>query len=132
MAGKTKVLLVDDDPDYVESIKVLLEKKGHYDVVVAHDGNQCLEKARTENPTIIVLDVMMPNKDGYTACAELKADKRFCDIPVILLTSVASHIAETNYTPRMGMETEAEDYVEKPAEPNVIIERIENLLLKKN
>lgn len=128
MADKIKVLLVDDDPDYVESIKVLLEQKGHYDVVVGYDGNQCIEKVKSENPTIIVLDVMMPNKDGYTACAELKSDKKYRDIPIILLTSVASHVTETSYTPRMGMDTEAEDYIEKPAEPNVIIDRIENLL----
>jgi two-component system alkaline phosphatase synthesis response regulator PhoP len=87
-----------------------------------------VEKVASERPDIIVLDVMMPRKDGYTMCAELKADEKYRDIPIILLTAVASHIAETQYTPRMGMETEADDYLEKPVEPKEILARIEKLL----
>jgi two-component system alkaline phosphatase synthesis response regulator PhoP len=130
MAGKVKVLLVDDDPDFIEAVKVLLEKKSGYDVVMAYDGNEGIEKVKSDRPDIIVLDVMMPNKDGYATCAELKADKKFRDIPILLLTAVASHIPDTQYTPRMGMETEADDYLEKPAEPRDIMERIDRLLKK--
>ncbi|OHD68117.1 MAG: histidine kinase [Spirochaetes bacterium RBG_16_49_21] len=130
MAAKSKVLIVDDDSDYGEAIKLLLEKKGGYEVALAYDGNEGIEKVKSERPDIIVLDVMMPVKDGYTMCAELKADEKYRDIPVILLTAVASHIAETPYTPRMGMETEAEDYIDKPVEPKVILERIDKLLKK--
>jgi len=130
MADKSKVLIVDDDSDYGEAIKLLLEKKGGYDVVLAYDGNEGIEKVASERPDIIVLDVMMPRKDGYTMCAELKADEKYRDIPIILLTAVASHIAETQYTPRMGMETEADDYLEKPVEPKEILERIDKLLKK--
>jgi two-component system alkaline phosphatase synthesis response regulator PhoP len=130
MAGKVKVLLVDDDPDFIEAVKVLLEKKSGYDVVMAYDGNEGIEKVKSDRPDIIVLDVMMPNKDGYATCAELKADKKFRDIPILLLTAVASHIPDTQYTPRMGMETEADDYLEKPAEPRDILERIDRLLKK--
>jgi two-component system alkaline phosphatase synthesis response regulator PhoP len=130
MADKSKVLIVDDDSDYGEAIKLLLEKKGGYDVALAYDGNEGIEKVASERPDIIVLDVMMPRKDGYTMCAELKADEKYRDIPIILLTAVASHIAETQYTPRMGMETEADDYLEKPVEPKEILERIDKLLKK--
>ena len=130
MAGKVKVLLVDDDPDFIEAVKLILEKKHGYDVVMAFDGNECIEKVKSDRPDIIVLDVMMPNKDGYETCAELKSNEKFRDIPILLLTAVASHISETQYTPRMGMETEADDYLEKPAEPNDILERINRLLKK--
>lgn len=125
-----KVLLVDDNPDFVEATKLILEKKGGYDVVVAYDGVEGLEKTKSEKPDIIVLDVMMPEKDGYKMCAELKGDDKLCDIPVILLTAVASHISDTQYTPRMGMETEADDYLDKPAEPKEILKRVDNLLKK--
>jgi len=129
MADKSKVLLVDDDPDFVEATKLILEKGG-YNVTVAYDGNEGLEKVKEDKPDVIVLDVMMPEKDGYTMCAELKGDSEYRDIPVLLLTAVVSHIPDTKYTPRMGMETEAEDYLDKPAEPKEILERVTKLLSK--
>lgn len=127
MADKKQILLVDDDPDFVEATKLILEKGG-YNVNVAYDGVEGLEKVKSDRPDVIVLDVMMPKKDGYTMCAELKADSEYRDIPVLLLTAVVSHISETKYTPRMGMETEAEDYLDKPAEPKEILNRVNNLL----
>jgi two-component system alkaline phosphatase synthesis response regulator PhoP len=73
---------------------------------------------------------MMPDKDGYTVCKELKSDPRLRRIPVILLTAVVSHISTTRYTQQMGMETEADDYMDKPVEPDVLVKRIETLLAK--
>ena len=125
-----KILIVDDNPDFVEATKLILEKKGGYNVVVAYDGVEGIEKTKSENPDLIVLDVMMPEKDGYQMCAELKSDDKYKDIPIVLLTAVASHISDTEYTPRMGMETEADDYLEKPVEPEDILKSV-NLQLKK-
>ncbi len=130
MGDKSKVLVVDDDPDFVEATKLILEKKGGYNVVTAYDGVEGLEKVKSEKPDVIVLDVMMPEKDGYTMCAELKADSELCGIPVLLLTAVVSHISDTKYTPRMGMETEADDYLDKPAEPAEILKRVGILIGK--
>jgi two-component system alkaline phosphatase synthesis response regulator PhoP len=130
MSEKRKVLLVDDNPDFCEATKLILEKKGGYEVTLAYDGIEGLEKVKSDRPDIIVLDVMMPNKDGYKMCAELKADDEYRDIPIILLTAVASHISDTQYTPRMGMETEADDYLDKPAEPKEILRRVDALLKK--
>ena len=127
MSKKNNLLLVDDDPGFVEATKLILEKGG-YEVTVAYDGNEGFEKVKEQKPDVIVLDVMMPNKDGYTLCAELKKDSEYKSIPILLLTAVASHISETKYTPRMGMETEAEDYLDKPAEPKEILNRVNNLL----
>ena len=124
-----KILLIDDDPDLVNAVRMILESK-NYNVAAAFGGIEGLEKAKTENPDLIVLDVMMPDKDGYSVCKELKSDPQLRSIPVILLTAVVSHISTTRYTQQMGLETEADDYIDKPVEPNVLVKRIETLLSK--
>jgi two-component system alkaline phosphatase synthesis response regulator PhoP len=124
-----KILIVDDDPDLVEAVTMILESK-NYDVAAAYGGIEGLQKARTENPDLIVLDVMMPDKDGYAVCKDLKADPALSKIPVLLLTAVVSKISTTRYTQQMGMETEADDYIDKPVEPEVLVKRIEALLSK--
>ena len=124
-----RILIVDDDPDLVNAVTMILKSK-KYEVAAAYDGNEGLAKAKTEKPDLIVLDVMMPQKDGYAVCKELKADGTLSKIPVLLLTAVASHVATTRYTQQMGMETEADDYLDKPVEPEVLVARIETLLAK--
>ena len=126
---RKKILVVDDDPDLVEATSIIL-KTMKYDVSAAYGGVEGLEKARNEKPDLIVLDVMMPDKDGYTVCKELKADPELSRIPILLLTAVVSHISTTRYTRQMGMETEADDFIDKPVEPQVLVERIEALLAK--
>lgn len=125
MRGK-KILLVDDDVDFVEATKLILESKS-YDVIVAYDGKEGLKKVQTEQPNLIILDVMMPETDGYEVCAKLKSDPRFKHIPVLLLTAVGDAISTTKYTKEMGMKIEAEDYIPKPVELNELVERVENL-----
>mgnify|MGYP001340655813 FL=1 len=124
-----KILVVDDDPDLVDATSMILKSK-KYDVIVAYDGVEGLEKARNEKPDLIVLDVMMPKKDGYTLCKELKADPDLSGIPVLLLTAVVANIPTTRFTQQMGMETEADDFIDKPVEPKMLVERIEALLAK--
>jgi two-component system alkaline phosphatase synthesis response regulator PhoP len=124
---KKRILVVDDEPDFAALVQGNLEKEG-FDVVVAYDGVEGLAKVAEELPDCIVLDVMMPEKDGYKMCAELKADSRYCNIPVILLTAVASHVTSTRYTHRDGMATEADDYIAKPASAEDITKSIKNLL----
>jgi two-component system alkaline phosphatase synthesis response regulator PhoP len=106
----------------------MILKSRHYDVIVAYGGIEGLEKAKAENPDLIVLDVMMPDKDGYTLCKELKADPALNAIPVLLLTAVVSHISTTRFSHQMGMETEADDYMDKPVDPAELVKRIEVLL----
>jgi two-component system alkaline phosphatase synthesis response regulator PhoP len=122
-----KILIVDDDPDLVETVTMILESN-NYDVIAAYGGIEGLQKAKSENPDLIILDVMMPDKDGYTVCKELKADPELSKIPVLLLTAVVSHIPTTRYTRQMGLETEADDYIDKPIEPGALVKRIEALL----
>jgi DNA-binding response OmpR family regulator len=125
----SKILIVDDDPDLVEAVTMILESKD-YDVIAAYGGYEGLEKAKTEGPDLIVLDVMMPDKDGYAVCKELKADPKYREIPILLLTAVVSKISTTRYTQQMGLETEADDYIDKPVEPAELVRRIEALLGK--
>ena len=124
-----KILIVDDDSDLVEAVTMILKSK-KFEVVAAYDGKEGIEKVKTERPDLLVLDVMMPEKDGYTVCRELKSDPKWSHIPILLLTAVASHVPTTRFTQQMGMETEADDYIDKPVEPEVLVKRIETLLSK--
>ena len=122
-----RILLVDDDPDFVEATKAILETKP-FEVIVAYDGKEGLEKARRENPDVIILDVMMPPPDGYAVCSELKRDPRYKKIPILLLTAVMQALPHTLYTIEMGLRTEADDYIDKPIEPAELVRRVETLI----
>jgi len=124
---KNKILLVDDDADFTEATKLLLESR-YYEVTVANDGKEGLKKAHTEEPNLIILDVMMSEMDGYEVCAKLKSDPKYRHIPILLLTAVGEAIPTTSYTKEMGMKIEADDYVPKPVEPIEIVDRVEKLL----
>ena len=122
-----KVLLVDDDRDFVESTRTLLEEK--FEVVVAYDGDQGIAKAREEKPDLIILDVIMPVEDGFTAADEIAGDEELSKIPLILLTSFGSRMTRETEIPRSrGMEVSADDYIEKPVEPDELLERITRLI----
>jgi len=127
MSEKKRVLVVDDEPDFCSIVQGQLEKEG-YAVELAYNGVEGLEKIRSNPPDAIVLDVMMPEKDGYEVCKELKADETTAGIPVVLLTAVASHVTSTRYSHADGMSTEADDYIAKPASAEEICESIRGLL----
>ncbi len=124
-----KVLVVDDDVDFCEATKLLLDSKG-YDVVLAHDGKEGLAKMRAEEPDLVILDVMMPEMNGYDVCVVIKADPALKKTPVILLTAVDQNLFKTTYTQAMGLMTEADDYMAKPVEPQDLVKRVENWLNK--
>ena len=127
MEKKAKILLVDDDIDFVESTKIVLESKP-YEVIVAYEGDEALRKARGENPDLILLDVIMPVKDGFTAAEQFKKDPQLSKIPVVMLTSYSSRKGETSIPVSRGLELEAEDYVEKPISPEELLSRVEQYL----
>lgn len=127
MAEKKKVLLVDDDPDFVEAVRVIVESGG-YDVRVAYDGQEGLDAVAEEKPDLIVLDVMMPVMNGHACCAKLKANPDTAGIPIILLTAVADRVTTSTYTHRDMLESEAEDYMPKPVEPAELLNLIKNWL----
>ena len=127
MSEKKYILVVDDDPDLVETVGMMLESKG-CEVGMAYDGIEGEESIKKRRPDLIVLDIMMPRKDGYVLCAELKANPDTRDIPVVLLTAVSDAVPSTTYTHADGMATEADDYIPKPIETETLWEVISNLL----
>ncbi|MBL7178993.1 MAG: response regulator [Desulfobacterales bacterium] len=127
MNSKKRILVIDDEPDFCSIVQVNLEKEG-FEVELAYSGAEGLEKVHANPPDAIVLDIMMPEMDGYQVCKKLKADEKYADIPVILLTAVASHVTSTRYSHRDGMSTEADDYIPKPASAEEITESIKRLL----
>ena len=129
MEKRAKILLVDDDIDFVEATKTVLES-GPYDVIVASEGNEALQKAREENPDLILLDIIMPVKDGFTAAEQLKKDPQLSKIPVIMLTSFASRGQQTSIPRSRGFSLEAEDYLEKPVSPEELLSRVKRYLKK--
>jgi two-component system alkaline phosphatase synthesis response regulator PhoP len=127
MSGKKRILVVDDEPDFCAIVQGQLEKEG-FEVEIAYNGVEGLEKVHANPPDAIVLDVMMPEMDGYEVCRKLKGDEKCVDIPVVLLTAVASHVTSTRYTHRDGMSTEADDYIAKPASAEEIAASIKRLI----
>jgi CheY-like chemotaxis protein len=130
MEKKAKILLVDDDVDFVEATKIVLESKP-YEVIVAYEGEEGLQKARKENPDLILLDIIMPVKDGFTAAEQLKKDPQLSKIPVIMLTSFSTKGAGTGIPRSRGATLEAEDYIEKPVTPEELLRRVETYLKPK-
>ena len=129
MEKKAKILLVDDDVDFVEATKTVLESKA-YEVIVAREGNEGLQKAKEESPDLILLDIIMPIKDGFTAAEELKKDPQLSKIPTIMLTSFSARRGETTIPVSKGYALEAEDYIEKPVSPAELLARVETYLKK--
>jgi DNA-binding response OmpR family regulator len=125
--AKKYVLIVDDDPDMVETVGMMLESKG-YEVGKAYDGLEGEESIKERCPDLMVLDVMMPRKDGYTLCAEIKKNSATRSIPVILLTAVGEAVPTTSYSHADGMATEADDYIPKPVDTQTLVNAIERLL----
>ncbi len=123
MSEKKRILVVDDEPDFCSIVQGQLEKEG-YEVELAYNGVEGLEKIRSNPPDAVVLDVMMPEKDGYEVCRELKSDEKTAGIPVLLLTAVASHVTSTRYSHADGMNTEADDYIAKPASADEICDSV--------
>ncbi|MCP4116796.1 MAG: response regulator transcription factor [Desulfobacteraceae bacterium] len=127
MNDKKRILVVDDEPDFASIVQANLRKEG-FEVEVAYDGVEAMEKVKEASYDAIVLDVMMPEKDGYEVCAELKADEKYRDIPIVMLTAVADHVGSTRYSHADGMSMEAEDYLPKPASAEEISESVKSLV----
>ena len=127
MKDKAKILLVDDDQDFVEATKLVLESKP-YEVIVAYNGDEGLAKARRDRPDLIILDIIMPVKDGFNAAEELKKDSELSKIPVLMLTSFSQRVGETSLSVSQGLTLDTEDYVDKPVAPEELLRRVERLL----
>ncbi len=127
MEGKgKKILIADDEPDIVEIIQYNLAREG-YEISTATNGDEALAKARQIHPDLIMLDVMMPKRNGFEVCEILRSHPDFKDTLIIFLTALndeTSHIK--------GLETGGDDYISKPISPKVIVTRVNALFRRTN
>ncbi|HEX2867114.1 MAG TPA: response regulator transcription factor [Ignavibacteriales bacterium] len=114
---KSKIMLVDDEQDIVELLRYNIEREG-FQVISAFNGREALEKM-SEKPDMIILDVMMPEMDGYEVCRRIRENKLLCHIPIIFLTAKSAEADEV-----MGLEMGADDFVAKPISPKKLVARI--------
>ncbi|MFW6137870.1 MAG: response regulator [Spirochaetota bacterium] len=129
MTSKAKIMVVEDNMDEARLIKMTLEPEG-YEVVTAMNGKEAQQKIDDEKPNFIVLDIMMPEMDGFAFCKWVKSKDEFRNVPIVLLTGVGEHIYDTKYPLDGVMKADADEYLEKPIKPEVLLETISRLLKK--
>ena len=129
---KTKILIVDDDPDILVAIGAVLEAR-NYQVITARDGEEGLAKLKEERPDLMILDLLMPRKDGFAVCKELQDPRwsKYSNVPILILTSVREEVSRRRYELETGVSLDVDDYVEKPIDPFVLVKRVENLVKRK-
>ena len=126
MAKKSKILVVEDNQDEAKLIEMVLSQEG-YEVSLAGNGKVGLEMVSSFDPDLIILDVMMPELDGFSACKKLKASEKK-DIPIFLLTGVAKQIYNTNYPLDGVLRAEVDEYFEKPINPEEFLKTVKKYL----
>ena len=119
MEEKSKILVVDDDRNINELIRMYLDREG-YQVVQAYDGDQALELFQADAPILVILDLMLPKTDGLSVCREIR---KISTIPIIMLTAKGETFDKV-----LGLELGADDYMVKPFEPKELIARIKAVL----
>ncbi len=127
-----KILIVDDDPDILDALMIILEAQG-YEVSTARDGVEGLATLKAEHPDLLILDLLMPKMDGFAVCKELRDPRwsKFKNVPILILTSVREEASRRRYELETGLELDVDDYLEKPISPDVLLERVSQLLKKK-
>ena len=119
---RAKILVVDDEPEAIELLEFNLKQAG-FDVISAEDGAEALKKARSALPSLIVLDLMLPEVDGLEVCKMLRRDQTTARIPIIMLTAKAAEMDRI-----VGLELGAEDYITKPFSPRELVLRVKKVL----
>jgi len=127
-----KILVIDDDPDILDAVTMILESQD-YEVVTAQNGLEGLAKIEAEKPNLLILDLLMPKMDGFALYKELHDPKwaKHKDMPILILTSVREEASRRRYELETGRELDADDYVEKPFSPDILLKRV-GRLIKKN
>ena len=117
------ILVVDDEPNIVELVKLYLSREG-YSVVPAHDGREALERFAQDRPALVVLDLMLPEVDGWEVCRRIRRES---DVPIIMLTARSEDIDKI-----VGLELGADDYLAKPFNPRELLARVRAVLRRSN
>lgn len=121
-----KILIADDEPDILEIVQYNLQNEG-YEVATAKNGNEAIELAKRFNPDLIILDIMMPGKNGIEVCNILRMQPAFNDTLIIFLTALSDEVTEVK-----GLETGADDFITKPVSPKVLISKVNALFRRFN
>lgn len=131
MGTGVKIMVVDDDPDMRETLEMILGSAG-YQVVAACNGEECLVKLKEERPDLLILDLLMPKMDGFEVCKALKDPRRakYAHMPIIILSSIREGVSQRRYELETGVQLDIDDYVEKPVESSVLLERVGRILKK--
>jgi DNA-binding response OmpR family regulator len=117
-----EILVVDDEPNVIRSLKFVLEKEG-YDVSVATNGEEAMTKIQESKPKLMFLDVMMPKKNGYEVCREVKGDSGLSDIHVIMLTAKGQQADREK-----GLNAGADEFMTKPFSLMAIVDKVKEIL----
>ena len=126
MANKRRILCIEDEPEMIDLIRLILERKG-FEVLGAVGGQEGIEAIRREKPDLILLDLMMPDVDGWEVYRQMKADEALQRIPVVVVTAKAQSIDKV-----LGLHiAKVDDYVTKPFGPSDLLESVERVLQKK-
>ena len=120
--GEKKILVVDDEPNVIKSLTFVLSKEG-YDVSSAADGEDAMTKIRQSKPNLVFLDVMMPKKNGYEVCQDVKSDSGLSDIHIIMLTAKGQEADREK-----GLSVGADEFMTKPFSPIMVIDKVKELL----
>lgn len=120
--GSKKVLVIDDEEELLRLLKVRLENAG-YSVSVANNGKSGIERAKETLPNVILLDLMMPEMDGFQVCKELKSDKKTSDIPIVALTALGEEESAKKAL-KLGVKT----YVVKPFDSEMLLSALQEAL----
>ena len=121
-----RILIIEDDPSALRLIEYTLKQEG-YQIITANNGLEGIRKIRTEEPGLIVLDVMLPGIDGFEICHRLRAEPQTAQLPVLMLSAKAQEVDKAT-----GIKVGADDYLIKPVDPSEIISRVERLLARKS
>lgn len=125
-----KILIVDDDPDMRLAIGSVLRSRS-YDVIEAGNGEEALRKLKEEKPDLMLLDLLMPKMDGFAVVKELKnTQESYSNIPILIISSIREEASHRRYELEVGHELDVDEYIEKPIEPFVLLERVQRLLSK--
>ena len=122
-----RLVYIEDEPEMIDLVRLILGRRG-YTVIGAVEGEEGLELIRKEMPDIVLLDLMMPDIDGWDVYHQIKSDQQMCEIPVIVITAKAQNIDKV-----LGLRVaKVEDYIAKPFNPQELLERVEQVMAEKS
>lgn len=127
MTKMSYILVVDDDPDILENIVTILETQ-EYRLATARDGKQCMKMLEEEIPDLLILDLLMPRMDGWGVIREMRSERKYDKVPIMILSTVVEDASRRRYELETGMSMDVQEYIQKPARPAELIRLVEKLL----